>query len=62
MPRFLRGLLFALLPVLGNAAGRLADDRVGEAVFTVGVGPPMTCPWAGLMMLGVRMVVARRQG
>ena len=54
MPRFLGGLLFALLPALGNAAGGLADDRVGGAVFTVG-GPSMTFPGACLMMLGVAM-------
>ena len=34
--RFFR--VIADLPVLGSAAGRLADDRVGGAVFTVG-GP-----------------------
>ena len=61
MLRFLSELLFALLPALGNAAGRLADDRVWEAVFTVG-GPSMTFPGAGLMMLGVAMVVACVRG
>ena len=57
----LERIAFRAFACTGKCCGGLADDRVGGAVFTVG-GPSMMCPGAGLMMLGVGMVVAWRQG